>query len=510
MRRWLSVGLALVLITLLEFHFFPGHTYLRSDSQIFVAMIERLAAPAFLSRDFVATPPHLVFTAYDEVTLLLHRLTQQDFQSILAWQQLACRASAVVGIFLLASSAGVKDFPALLIAAVVNMGAALPGAAVSATEPEPVPHAMAFSLCLLALGLLANEKPLLSGFAGGVALAYQPATAAIMWAAVALTFVLNRRLRPVLRPMLTILLVFLLLLANLAQLQPGVIDAGTFFRRISPSWLRILRERTPEVMISTWSGEAIAFYLLVFVGGVIASARIWPSLNRQSRWMGALLLFGGLLSLPLSGILLEVYRWSLVPQFQPARALLFTVALSLAAAPMAASRAAQMGKRFEAAAWCAFALAISVGTQFRTAAHPDPVARPAVAELASWAKESTWGGSMFLFPDAGRAAYPGIFRAESIRAVYADWIGGELSKYFEDFAREWDHRWHSTMGGDFSARRLEGLLDLPVDYYVLRRTNALERVQPVYGTRDFVVYERHALKNERSPLRLIHNGKANY
>src|SRR3954453_4500807 len=174
MRRWVSVAFTLAAITLLEFHFFPGHSFLRSNSQIFVAMIERLAAPAFLSRDFVATPPHLVFTGYDEITLLLHRITNQDFQTVLAWQQLACRASAVLGIFLLACSAGLRDLPALLIAAVVNAGAALPGASVSITEPEPVPHAMAFCLCLLAVGLLATEKPLLSGFAGGIALVYQP------------------------------------------------------------------------------------------------------------------------------------------------------------------------------------------------------------------------------------------------------------------------------------------------------------------------------------------------
>src|SRR3954468_21834698 len=193
MRRWLSVASTLVAITLLEFHFFPGHSYLRSSSQIFVAMIERLAAPAFLSRDFVATPPHLVFTAFDEITLLLHRVSHQDFQSVVAWQQLAF----------------------------------------------------------------------------GSAVLYQPSTAALLWAAIALTFILNRQLRPLLRPMLTILFVFVLLLANLAQLQPGVVDTGAFFRQISFPWMRILRERTPEVMISTWSGRAIMFYLLVFVGGVM-------------------------------------------------------------------------------------------------------------------------------------------------------------------------------------------------------------------------------------------------
>ena len=84
MRRWLAVALTVGAITLLEFHLFPGHSYLQSSSQIFVAMVERLAAPAFLSRDFVATPPHLVFTGYDEITLFLRRVTHQDFQNILA------------------------------------------------------------------------------------------------------------------------------------------------------------------------------------------------------------------------------------------------------------------------------------------------------------------------------------------------------------------------------------------------------------------------------------------
>lgn len=510
MRRWLPVALAIAAITLLEFHVFPGHSYLRADSQIFVAMIERLAAPAFLSRDLVATPPHLVFTAFDEITLLLHRVAHQDFQSVLAWQQLACRAAAVLGVFLLASSAGIKDFPALLVAALVNLGAPLPGVSVSITEPEPVPHAMAFSLCLLALGLLATGKPLLSGFAGGIALLYQPATAAMLWAAVALSFILSRQLRPLLRPMLTILFIFLLLLANLAQLQPGVIDSGAFFHRISPGWLRVLRERTPEVIISTWSAKAIAFYLLVFAGGVLASVRIWPSLNRQSKYMGAILLFGGLLSLPLSGILLEVFRWSLIPQLQPARALLFTVTLSLASATVAAARAVSSRKRLEVAAWCAFTLAISIGTQAKTDNGLDTTSRSSVRELASWARENTWGGSMFLFPDAGRAIDPGAFRAESIRAIYADWNGGELSKYFEDFAREWDSRWHSTMAGTFSARRLQESLDLPVDYYVLRRANALERVRPVYSTRDYVIYERHDLRKETMPLKLIRPGSSSY
>ena len=84
---------------------------------------------------------------------------------------------------------------------------------------------------------------------------------------------------------------------------------------------------------------------------------------------------------------------------------------------------------------------------------------------------------MFLFPDAGRAAYPGAFRAESIRAVYADWNGGELSKYFEDFPLSGTGA-GGQPGREFLGPQARKWLDLPVDYYVLRRANALERIRP--------------------------------
>ena len=59
MRRALLIFLGLALITCLEFRYFPGHSYLEGDSQIFVPMLERLDAPGFLSRDPVAVSPHL-------------------------------------------------------------------------------------------------------------------------------------------------------------------------------------------------------------------------------------------------------------------------------------------------------------------------------------------------------------------------------------------------------------------------------------------------------------------
>jgi hypothetical protein len=123
-----------------------------------------------------------------------------------------------------------------------------------------------------------------------------------------------------------------------------------------------------------------------------------------------------------------------------------------------------------------------------------------VLELADWADKNTWGSSMFLFPDAGRALYPGMFRAASRRALYVDWMSGSLSTFFESFAEEWRARWQLTMAGKFSPAGLKTMLPLPIDYYVLKRTNKLIRIPAVFANREFVVYDAHDLRKNSSLL----------
>ena len=222
MRRALVVALGIAAITWLEFQFFPGHTYLQGDTQIFLPILERLAAPGYLSRDLVATHPHVTYTIYDELTLFLHQVAAVSFETALTVQQVFCRGAGVLGVFLLVLAAGLGDLSALLLAALVNLGAALKGPQVLLIDLEPTPHAFAFGLVLLAIGLLAREKPLLAGLMGGLALLYHVPTAAPFWTVLLIAFIFERRLRMLLRPTLSILVVFALLLANLAQLQPGV------------------------------------------------------------------------------------------------------------------------------------------------------------------------------------------------------------------------------------------------------------------------------------------------
>jgi hypothetical protein len=125
MRRVALLILGVVGVTWLQFQFFPGHSYLQADTQIYLPMLERLDAPGYLSRDMVASHPDVAYTIYDEVTLFLHEAARLKFRTALEGQQLFCRAAGVTGVLLLALSAGAGDLLALLIAILVNFGAML-------------------------------------------------------------------------------------------------------------------------------------------------------------------------------------------------------------------------------------------------------------------------------------------------------------------------------------------------------------------------------------------------
>lgn len=492
MRRALLLFLGLALILYLEFRCFPGHSYLQGESQIFVPMLERLDAPGFLSRDPVAVSPHLTYTIYDEATLFLHRITGQSFEFVLLAQLFASRAAALLGIFQLVLSTRLNAGYSVLLAAFVNLGIVLPGLDELLIGREPVPHVIAFGFTLLALGFLARGKPLPAGFAGGFALVYQAPISALFWLLV-LVLLFDRKLRYLVRPTLPIFVVFALLLANLAQLQPGVVEPQVFFSRISEEWSRLQQEQTPAAWVSTWHWQSIAFYLAVFALGAYAAMRIWPLLSRQSRWLLVMLPCCGILSLPLSAFLLGYLRWSLIAQLQPARTLMFTVALALAVFGVAGFKAVRERKTVEACLWFLLLAALPFGAVLYR--HGKVSAEPSgIGEVAAWAEANTWGGSMFLFPDAGHALYPGVFRARSIRAVYVDWNSRQLAKYFERFACQWDERWRETMAGAYSPQRLQSFRSLPIDYYVLQRRNQIPAVTPAFANKNFVVYDAQDLK----------------
>ena len=562
MRRVLLLSLGILVVTWLEFQYFPGHTYLQSDTQIYLPILERLDTPGFLSRDLVAVNPHVTYTIYDEVTLFLHEVAHLSFERALVSQQILYRVAGVWGVFLIAETTGIGDVLAFTLAALVNLGAALLGPAVLLVEYEPVPRAFAFGLMILAIGLLAHHRPMQAGLAGALSFLYHPPTAAPFWAVVLLAAVCDRYMRPRARPILIVFLIGVLLLANLAQLQPGVVESQSFFGRIAPEWERIQRYRSSYIWVSVWAGRDIWHYLFLWVCGIWAAARIWPVLNRPLRWFFVIFPVGGILSVPFSYLALERLRLAIAPELQPARALLLTTTIASLACGIAGLRAAKAGRLLEGGLFltvvllmpmrvrlldvlrladvtCAKQLAIAVlaagllsAAAFQTnqrwwralpllvpvaclfvmpmlgqvSNYPEIDKRPTL-DLAKWAEQNTWGSSMFLFPDAGRALYPGIFRAESRRALWTDWKSGGQANFFETLGLEWWNRWQQTMDGPFSAERLQKMLDLPIDYYVLKPEHRVENVKPVFDNQQYEAYDAEDLRNAPGALRLLYAGR---
>jgi len=558
MLRALFLCSGMLAVAWLEFQVFPGHTYLQSGTQIYLPVLERLDTPGFLSRDLVATNPFVSYTIYDEVTLVLHQVGHLDFRTALTAQQFLFRVASLTGFFLLARATGLTDLFALLIATLVNLGAVIPSAAACLVDPEPVPRAFALGLTFLAMGLLAREKPLLSGLTAGFAVIYDPPTAAPFWIVCLCAFALDRKQRPLIRPMLPILLVFLLLLANMAQLQPGVTAGGSLFTKLSDELAQLQQYRTAYVWVSLWAARDIWHYLAISVLGLWAAARMWPVLNRQMRWIAIGVGLSGVLSVLVSYVLLDRLRLAVAAQIQPAKALIFTVALSSLLAGLAGMRAVLHRRNREAFCWFALVMALPFDTQIldflrvfelkhfielalcvslaatltlllaRFKARwrfavvvvplagiflmarmlrpniPDQRASRSAYELANWAERYTWGSSMFLFPDAGRALYPGIFRAASRRALWTDWTSGVEVDYSALAGIEWWRRWQDTMQNGFVPARLEKMLTLPIDYYVLRSQNKLAGVRAAFTDDEFVAYDAEDLRNAQFPLRLQH------
>lgn len=541
MRRALTLLLALAALTWLEFEIFPGHTYLAGDSQIYVPAVERLDTPGFLSRDLLATHPHLTYTVYDEVTLFLHDAARASIRDALAAQQILFRLFGLLGAFLIVRSSGLGDFAALFLAALVNFGAVLTGPAVSFVDRDPTPVGFAAGLLLLAFGLLARNMPLLAGAAGGLAFVYEPVIAAPFWLAVSAALVCDKHLRRLLRPCLTILLVFILLLANLAQLQPGIDETTPFFSRMPDQLVQLQQFRTPFLWVSLWAKHDVWQFLALYVCGLWATVRIWKMLNRQLRWLFLTLPLMGALSLAFSAMLVEGFRWPRAAEIGLTRILIYTVAFAAIACGIAGVRSAIERRWVEAWLWLTVAFALPIDSrifdffkltspakffqlftcvllaglaafaiqqrgkrwwryslaglpflaafalrnvEFQTA-QPS-VDNAAVSELAHWAEQNTWGSAMFFFPDGGRELYPGVFRAESRRAIWVDWSSGDEVRYVGSAGIEWWDRWQS-------AAPPGRVTSLPIDYYALKRTHELPGIKPVFQNSEFVVYDANQL-----------------
>jgi hypothetical protein len=530
MRDRLAIGAAIIALTFLSYFQFPGHTYLGSDTQIYVPMLEHIWDPSALTRDLVATKPHLSYTLYDEIAIALRWLTRSSFQAVLTVQQLLFRALQILGVYLLAISFPLARGKALVVAALFTLGATIAGPAVLTFEYEPVPRAFAVGLIFLAVGLLAQEHLMWADIAAAVAFLYHPPTVWVFWA-LYLWLTLRHRDYRDLWPLAT----GILLLFVSSRFQPGAVEPQAFFTHVSPELEKLQRMRASYNWISTWSPHLIWQYVLLWLVSIAAFWRVRPKTAR-------LFLIGmpaiGILSMPLSYLLLDRLKWGLIPQFQPARALLFVTAFAVILGAAAGIRAAEQKHWIESVIWFAIVLAVPTSVpifsisvrnfllllalsialcvalalqRFRFA----PVLLAAVAiapsfilprlahvrnypspnlsgleDLAQFARAQTPKDAVFLFGDAGSTPEPSIFRAGSQRAVYVDWKSGGQMNFSEPLAREWWQRWQNTNALHFDPTEVSRLAGLGIDYLVLSPTHHLTDRQPEYENSQFILYKR--------------------
>ena len=525
MKHW-PVGAAVVVLTLLSFYQFPGHTWLQQDSQIYAPILEHLRDPAVLGKDILVERPHVTFTLYDECALALRRITGLEFRDVLEMEQVVTRALGIWGFYLMAAAAGLELAPALLVTAILSLGAMIAGPQVLIFEFEPTPRAFAVPLLVLAVGLAAHRRYLGAGVAGSAAFLMHPPTVYPFWAVYACYALLADRQKRAIA--FAPLLAAAAILFAAARFQTGQSEAQAFFTSVTPLMEKLQRWRAPYVWISIWWKDLLPQYLLLCAIAVAAYWRLRRQMTPELRFFQIGLLAVGMLSMPLSWLFLEQWKWALMPQFQPLRALLFVTLCAIFSAACAGCAAVKGRRYMEAIAWFAAAYLVPVNTSitslpdWRRAAVVVALAgmacmslrlgriavavtalaafflipgighvvnypklnTPEVRQLAAWARSSTPVDAVFLFPGAGKDLSPGIFRSEALRAVYVDWKGGGQVNYLKELGEQWWSRWQEASAG----RAPEDYRKLGVDYLVLRTGAPAAGLRQVFANARFTVY----------------------
>lgn len=528
---------AIAAMTLAGFALFPGHTWLQSDTQIYTPILEHLADPTLLVNDPIAIYAHVTWTIYDEVSMALRKLSGLDWQAVMAAQQLVYRALGLLGCFLLALSANLGIRAALLAAACFGLGAVVDGPAVLTIEYEPVPRGFAVMLLLLAMGLGAQSRWKLAMAAASLATLYHPTTTAPFWVSLLFAAWWDR---PIRRPAVIGIGAAAVLLALSAWLGPGAREPQPWFGVINDSLAKVQRLRGAYNWVELWPAEWLRQHFILFGVVLLALWRLKGSLPRiVLHWMLALSVCA-VLTIPLQWLLLDKLKWILIPQFQPARAVLFLTALTVLLGVVCGWRALAAGRWAEGVVWFAAVYALPVnrllvtdlwtsrsaavtaclalaaaGAAALCARRPGPISSCALAgimaapflllpdlartknyaqlhsehldQLSAWAAASTPRDSVFLFPDVHRRLEPGVFRVKARRALYVDWKGGGQVNIMPRLGMEWWRRWMAVGQCRFTLKPLARYRDLGIDYLVVRAGQRPDDAVPVFSNAQWEV-----------------------
>jgi hypothetical protein len=545
MREHAGAVLALAALTALGFFTIPGHTYLQSDTQIYMPLLERLRDPSVFENELLIKGQHVSFTAYDEVTLALSRATGMDFRSSLVLQQLVFRFCALLGVYLFTLALGLGRAASILVAACFGMGAWITGPSIITFEYEPVPRGNAVGLTMLAIGLTAHAQYFRAGCAAAVSFLYQVPAVYPFWISYSLLAFLPRHRTRMIRGLIAMALGVMLLL-GLASMQTGQSEKQEFFTRIDAAQEKVMRERASYNWVSMWQPRYYTHHVILLAVAALAFWRLRVRMPAGVRVLVAALLAIGISSMPVSWLLLEGLKWNLIPQIQPARALLYVTAFAGILSASAGIAAARQRRWWEAMLWFAavyslpartgpvqglfdwsnpntrriasvvigMAVAAGILASIRERAgaaallaaavmpylaipyvagirnYPD-LHTPEIYSLAGWAKLATPKDAVFLFPDAAKSLHPGIFRAVSLRAVYVDWKGGGQVNYLRKYMDLWLPRWQETMAKGFDPAKAdrEEYRRRGIDYLAVDAKNRIPGWRPVYENGRYVVYQ---------------------
>jgi hypothetical protein len=489
-------------------------------------MFEHIWDSSVFQKELITSRPHLALTIYDETAILARRVTGLDFKHVLLYEQILFRALAIWGVYLICRRFAESPPAAMLIAALVSLGATIVGPAVLSFEYEPVPRGFAISLLLCAIGFVIHGEILWASIAASAAFLYHAPTTVPFWILFAVVVLRTRRWSILVPP-----LAAALILGVLSELQPGLTERQHFFSRIPPVIEQLQRFRAPYNWITLWPREYFGHYLIVSMAGAAAFYRVRDKLDFNSRLFLAGLPIIGLISVAASYVLLDVWKWALIPQWQPARAVLFVTLSAVILCAVAGAEAAVRRRPLESFLWFLLPVLIPI---HRTVWWPYPAAHivlilglaalaalslaagraaplgiaatflaavglaptyggvenyarihsPALDQLSDWARTKTPKNAVFLFPDPGKDLRPGIFRAQALRAVYVDWKAGGQVNYFDDLGIEWWNRWQRVASGK----------EIPpdVDYVVFKTGQAPQNVPPAFRNDAYTVIRLEA------------------
>lgn len=526
---WVSVAA----LTALGYFVFPGHTYLQTDTQIYVPMMERIYNPVLFTEDPMISRPHLALTAYDEIAIGLRNYAGLDFEHGLKLQHFLFRGCAVTGLLLITLRLGLGMPGAFLAVALVILNSG--GLGMPITDLDPVARSFAFGLFLLCIGLSVEGYFVAAGIASAVGFLIHPTTMAPFFGAI--PFVLMRRAaRPIL---LAPMLVAAMIMALLMHFQTGGTEPIEFFRRLDPFQEDLQRRLMSMNFVSEWDVKLIVDCMLESLAAAAAFWRIRDRLKSPLReWLWALAGVG-ILSIPFSWIVTDHIHWVMAGPWGPTRALVFVVLPATLLSAACGIFAAQRRAWWEAVLWLGVAVALPVkdllATWFVNAwlvvlvlmlvgfsiagiwladrtrsatliaagvlpfvafgvsglvPPPNPVDSPELRELAAWAKEHTPETSVFLFADEGAYGGSGPFRARALRSVYVDYEGRALVNYFPRFSTEWAQRWRDVHMGRWLVKPEDfpELAERHIDFVVLKKDHAIAMRPAEFSNSNYVVY----------------------